>query len=301
MVKFTWFDPSDLPTNFMEQKCYLGGGGFGDVYLAEINHTRVAIKVPRKDWQGGREFNQEVDILGRIRHPNLVILIGACPKRYALVYEYLPNGSLSDRLFPTEDKIVLSWKERVKIATDICSVLVFLHNMEPNPIAHGDLKPGNILFDSNNICKLSDFGISRFLKYTNDTETANHETQVTKGTPYYRDPDFEATHKLTPQSDVFAFGIILLQLVTGEIPYKLREKVIEIIGSIEIFKAKNQSQQREILEEFPDANLVDSPINEAVKMICLGIQCSDPKRKNRPDLKKVVWNEIMNGLGSNCN
>ncbi|KAJ1685440.1 hypothetical protein LUZ63_016830 [Rhynchospora breviuscula] len=298
MVKFTWFKHSDIPTIFM--KC-LGRGGFGEVHLAEINHTKVAIKLPRNEWQGAREFNQEVDILGRIRHPNVVILMGACASRNALVYEYLPNGSLSDRLFPTEDKKVPSWKERLKIATDICSALVFLHNTKPIPIAHGDLKPGNILFDSNNICKLSDFGISRFLKYTNDTETPNHETQAAKGTPLYRDPDFEATHKLTPQSDIFAFGIILLQLVTGKLAidlYKSREEMIEQIGSIEIFKAKNQSEQRKIVEKFSEASFMDCPTNEAAKMIWLGLQCSDPKGKKRPDLKMVVWNEILNGFDS---
>ncbi|KAJ3701374.1 hypothetical protein LUZ61_005079 [Rhynchospora tenuis] len=302
MVKFTWFKPLDLPDTYTEQD-HLGRGGFGDVYKAVINGTTVAIKMPKPEYrQGAREFNQEVEILGRIRHPNLVTLIGACPERYALVYEYLPEGSLEDRL---KDKQALTWKERIKIASSICSTLVFLHNMKPHPIAHSDLKPSNILFDGNNVCKLSDFGISRFLKYTYDTKTPNHVTIEAAGTSCYIDPEFVTSHKLTPQSDVYAFGIILLQLVTGKGPNKIREFVFRKLQmtlddiNLKIFKERTLLQQQKLMDKLlEDAKLVEWPIDVAVKMTSLGLWCSADERKDRPDLVTEVWSEIesMNGF-----
>ncbi|KAJ3708412.1 hypothetical protein LUZ61_012117 [Rhynchospora tenuis] len=284
----------------------IGQGGYGTVFEAVLNGKTVALKVPIKGCEiENREFNQEVEILRRIRHPNLVTLIGACPELYALVYEYLPNGSLEHRLSPT-NKESLSWKERIKIAAAICSALVFLHNIKPQPIAHGDLKPSNILFDLNNVCKLTDFGISRVLKHTEDTTTFNHKTNEPKGTSSYEDPDFVASHKLTRRADVYAFGIILLQLVTGQDAIKLRDHVFQKLQTpsddinLENFQRKPVKMKKRILEKFVDANLVDWPIDEVVKMTSLGLRCSNDARKNRPDLVSEVWIEIesMNGFAS---
>ncbi|KAJ4757830.1 hypothetical protein LUZ62_068205 [Rhynchospora pubera] len=296
MVKFTEFTCLEIEAATKDSVC-VGMGGYGKVYQALLGGTTVAIKIPKEGSnQGGREFNQEVEVLGRIQHQNLVTLIGACPELYALVYEFLPNGSLEDRL---KDTKTFSWKERIKIAASICSALLFLHNMKPNPVAHGDLKPSNILFDSNNVCKLSDFGISRVLRYTNDTITPKHETMEPRGTYCYIDPEFLQTGTLTPQSDVFAFGIVLLQLVTAKAPMGLRNTILNALDCKNL-EALRTSSKNKTLENFMDTNFVDPPIDDIMKITCLGLQCSDPLRKNRPDLETEVWSEIMsiNGFAS---
>ncbi|KAJ4794828.1 U-box domain-containing protein kinase family protein [Rhynchospora pubera] len=270
MVRFTEFTPQELEaaTNDKMNTICLGIGGFGSVYKAVIGKTRFAMKTVSKE-------------------------------RESLI------KNLEDRL---KDKKTFSWGERIKIAASICSALVFLHNTKPNPIAHGDLKPSNILFDVNNVCKLSDFGISRLLNYTNDTITPNHITQLPKGTPFYRDPEFEASGQLTPQSDVYAFGIIMLQLVTGKGPIKIREFVFRKLQTtlddinLKIFKERTLLQQQKLIEKLlEDAKLVEWPIDVAVKMTSLGLWCSADERKDRPDLMTEVWSEIesMNGFDPN--
>jgi serine/threonine protein kinase len=136
------------------------------------------------------------------------------------MYEYLPNGTLEGRQKEEERKSFL-WKERVGVAKSTCTALVFLHNTIPNKIAHDDLKPSSILFDEKNECKLGDFGISRSLKDKTDTGTDCHNTGIPKGTSPYMDPQFDKnTPKLTATADVYALGIILLQLISHRVGYK---------------------------------------------------------------------------------
>nr|POF09039.1 u-box domain-containing protein 33 [Quercus suber] len=137
---------------------------------------------PTESWRS------KVQVLGKLRHPNLIKLIGCCSEQFMLIYEYLPNGSLEDRLKCKDNSPPLSWEARIRIATELCSVLVYLHSRKPHSIVHGDLKPSNILLDAN------------------------------FGTWHYIDPEFVSTGKLTRKSDVYSFGIILLQLLTGQRP-----------------------------------------------------------------------------------
>ena len=107
--------------------------------------------------------SSQVQVLGKLRHPNLIKLIGCCSEQFMLIYEYLPNGSLEDRLKCKDNSPPLSWEARIRIATELCTVLVYLHSRKPHSIVHGDLKPANILLDANFVSKLSDFGICRML------------------------------------------------------------------------------------------------------------------------------------------
>ncbi|KAK6162315.1 hypothetical protein DH2020_002156 [Rehmannia glutinosa] len=147
--EFSFLEIEEATINF-SQALKIGEGGYGSIYRGNLRHTQVAIKMlhPNSS-QGPFEFQQEVNILSKLRHPNIVTLIGACPEAWALIYEYLPNGSLEDRLNCKDNTPPLSWKTRLRIAAELCSALIFLHSCRPQGIVHGDLKPANILLDAN--------------------------------------------------------------------------------------------------------------------------------------------------------
>jgi serine/threonine protein kinase len=219
----------------------------------------------------------QVEVLSRVMHPNIVTLLGACREAQALVYELMPNGSLGDILRNQQQHNTLTWKRRIRIASNICSALIFLHSVKPNGIVHGDLKSMNILLDSNYMGKLSDFGICRHLERNDSRNTAHYYTEQIKGTLAYMDPEHLETGELTPLYDVYSFGIVLLELVTGRNPMGLRKSVGDALHN-----GKN----------FVDASAGEWPFEEAKRMVVLGLRCSDPSRENRPDLLKEVWVKI---------
>ncbi|CAL9100940.1 unnamed protein product [Musa acuminata var. zebrina] len=254
----------------------IGEGGFGCVYKGFIRNTAVAIKLlHQQSMQGQSEFHQEVTVLSRVRHPNLVTLIGACPEIFALVYEFLPNGSLEDCLAYTNSSAPLTWQVRTRIIVEICSALIFLHSNNPHPVVHGDLKPDNILLDANFVSKIGDFGICRFLKQSNTSTTLCCQTNP-KGTFLYMDPEYFLTGELTPQSDVYAFGIIILRLLTGKSPLRIARDVQEAVDNGD-------------LHAIIDKSAGNWPFVQANQLAHLGLRCSEMSRKNRPDLTQEVW------------
>ncbi|GFY80549.1 kinase with adenine nucleotide alpha hydrolases-like domain-containing protein [Actinidia rufa] len=176
----------------------VGEGGYGPVYKCFLDHTPVAIKVLRPDAAQGRsQFQQEIEVLSCIRHPNMVLLLGACPEYGCLVYEYMANGSLDDCLFRRGNTPSLPWQLRFRIAAEIASALLFLHQAKPEPLVHRDLKPANILLDRN-------FPLELFC---------------------YIDPEYQQTGMLGTKSDIYSLGIMLLQVVTAKPPMGLTHQV----------------------------------------------------------------------------
>ncbi|XP_078153433.1 uncharacterized protein LOC144548598 isoform X2 [Carex rostrata] len=278
-AKYRYSELQDATNNFHES-LKLGEGGFGIVYKGNLRkYKTVAIKILKEGSSRAREFNQEVETLSKVRHPNLVKLIGACAETRALIYEYLPNGSLEDRLRCKNNTLPLPWQARVRIAFEICSALSFLHCSEPHGIVHGDLKPDNILLDGNNTSKICDFGLCRELNWTASASVPYHWTDCPKGTFAYMDPEYFSTGKITPQFDVYSFGILLLRLGTCKNPRGIRQLVEEAL-------------RKGTLKALIDPSAGPWPFKEAKKMISLGLRCSDPVRKNRPDLSKKVWKEL---------
>ncbi|XP_050236594.1 U-box domain-containing protein 33-like isoform X2 [Mercurialis annua] len=251
----------------------IGEGGYGNIYKGFLRKTPVAIKVlNRESLQGPSEFTQEVRVLSKIRHPNLVTLIGACSDVYALIYEYAPNGNLEDRLQCKNNTSPLSWQARIHIATELCSALIFLHSSKPYSIVHGDIKPGNVLLDANFSCKLSDFGICRALSID---VTLCHQTSP-KGTFLYLDPHFLSTGELTPKSDVYSFGIILLQLLTGRSALGIIREIRNVIDDGN-------------LQTYLDPSAGDWPFVQAKQLARIALKCCAIKPRNRPDLASEVW------------
>ncbi|KAI9396834.1 hypothetical protein POPTR_004G170901v4 [Populus trichocarpa] len=149
----------EVATQYFSESKKIGEGGYGPVYNCYLDQTPVAVKVLRPDaTQGRSQFRREVEVLSLIRHPNMVLLLGACPEYGILVYEYMAKGSLEDCLFKRGNTAALSWQIRFRIAAEIATGLLFLHQTKPEPVVHRDLKPGNILLDNNYTSKISDVG-----------------------------------------------------------------------------------------------------------------------------------------------
>lgn len=219
-----------------------------------------------------------MDVLSKLRHPNLVTLIGACPESWALVYEYLSGGSLEDRLTCKDNSPPLPWQARIQIATELCSVLIFLHSSRPSSIIHGDIKPSNILLDDNLACKLADFGICCVIANgeTSTEQTTRFCTTQPKGTFTYMDPELLATGELTPKSDIYSFGIILLRLLTGK-------PALGITKEVEYALAKGD------LNFILDPSAGDWPFVQAEQLARMALRCCDMTGKNRPDLETDIW------------
>ncbi|XXG53443.1 hypothetical protein AAC387_Pa03g1532 [Persea americana] len=265
--------------NFSEE-LKIGEGGYGPVFRATLDHNPVAIKVLRSNvTQGMKQFQKEVEVLSCISHPNMVLLFGACPANGCLVYEYIENGSLEDRLFCKDNSPPLSWQLRFKIASEIAIGLLFLHQNKPEPLVHRDLKPANILLDHNFSSKISDVGLARLIPSSMaDTITAYHMTTAA-GTFCYIDPEYQKTGMLCTKSDIYALGIILLQLVTAKAPMGLAYNI-------------EQAMEDGTLEDMLDPKVPDWPMQETVNFTMLALKCVELRRKDRPDLRTVVLPEL---------
>ncbi|XP_010523754.1 PREDICTED: U-box domain-containing protein 33 isoform X2 [Tarenaya hassleriana] len=272
---FTDFNFSEIEeaTNHFDPTLKIGEGGYGSIFIGILRHTQVAIKLlnPTSS-QGPVEYQQEVDVLSKMRHPNIITLIGACPEALSLVYEFLPNGSLEDRLNCKDNSPPLSWQNRVRIATEICSALMFLHSNKAHSVAHGDLKPANILLDPNLVSKLSDFGTCSLLCRNGRTSAS---TDV-KGTFAYLDPETCNNGELTPKSDVYSFGIILLRLLTGRPALRITNEVKYALESGK-------------LSSLLDPLAGDWPFVQAEQLARLALRCCETVSENRPDLGTEVW------------
>ncbi|KAG8052352.1 hypothetical protein GUJ93_ZPchr0001g29287 [Zizania palustris] len=212
---FTLRELADATKNF-SQDCLLGRGGFGCVYKAYLsNRQAVAVKqLDLNGLQGNREFLVEVLMLSLLHHPNLVNLFGYCVEgdQRLLVYEYMPLGSLEDHLHDLQpDQEPLDWTTRMKIASSAASGLEYLH-YEANPVViYRDIKPSNILLDEEYHAKLSDFGLAKLGPIGDKT----HVTTRVMGTHGYCAPEYMSTGKLTIKSDIYSFGVVFLELITG--------------------------------------------------------------------------------------
>ncbi|KAJ1280324.1 hypothetical protein BS78_04G223200 [Paspalum vaginatum] len=261
---------------------------FASIYKGFIRNTNVAIKLfhPRS-LKGQAKFYKEVAVLSRVRHPNLVTLLGACPDDFTLVYEFLPNGSLEDWLSCKKNKPPMTWKVRTRIIGEICSALAFIHSHKPYPIVHGDLNMGNILLDANFVSKLGDLGISHNPDITTSGLQCHPAKNHKGGLPYMDQGEFKSARELMMWSDVYSFGIIILRLLTGRSKHQIGEIVEE-------------AMEKGNLHSIIDASAGDWPFVQANQMAHIGLRCINMSWGRQPDLTGEVWEEIEQLMKAAC-
>ncbi|KAG8067023.1 hypothetical protein GUJ93_ZPchr0005g14592 [Zizania palustris] len=212
---FTFRELATATKNFRSD-CLLGEGGFGMVYKGKLDNGQlVAVKqLDLNGFQGNQEFLVEVMMLSLLHHPNLVRLVGFCAdgNQRLLVYEYMALGSLADHLLDnTADQAALSWHVRMKIAHGTAKGLEYLHEKANPPVIYRDLKSANILLDEQHNPKLSDFGLAKL----GPVEGKAHISTPVMGTYGYCAPEYIRTGQLTTKTDVYSYGVFLLELITG--------------------------------------------------------------------------------------
>ncbi|XP_038985719.1 U-box domain-containing protein 52 [Phoenix dactylifera] len=270
----------EAATEYFAEHRKVGEGGYGPVYKCYLDHTPVAIKVLRPDAAQGRsQFQQEVEVLSCIRHPNMVLLLGACPEYGCLVYEYMANGSLDDRLFRRGNTPIIPWQHRFRIAAEIARGLLFLHQTKPEPLVHRDLKPGNILLDRNYVSKISDVGLARLVPPSVADTVTQYRMTSTAGTFCYIDPEYQQTGMLGVKSDVYSLGVLLLQIITAKPPMGLTHHVGRAI-------------EKGTFADILDPAVTDWPVEAAQFLAEIALKCAELRRKDRPDLATVVLPEL---------
>ncbi|CAM0957756.1 unnamed protein product [Alopecurus aequalis] len=286
--RFSYKDLCRATDGFNNSTNLLGIGGFGRVYKGVLPSSAVEIavkKVSHDSRQGIKEFIAEVVSIGRLQHRNLAPLLGYCRRRgeLFLVYEYMSNGSVDKYLHGREGKPVLNWAQRWHIIKGIASCLVYLHEEWEKVVIHRDIKASNVLLDSDMNGRLGDFGLARLYDHDADPQT----THVV-GTIGYLAPELGHTSKATPLTDVFAFGVFILEVVCGQRP---------VNGSLLQDEDGQVLLVEWVLEQWSKGSLLDAvdkrlegsyDADEACVALKLGLLCSHPFANARPTMRQLM-------------
>ncbi|GMH19015.1 hypothetical protein Nepgr_020856 [Nepenthes gracilis] len=281
-----WFSYDELrkcTSNFSDRNV-IGSGGYGKVYRGILcDGLLVAIKRSQQgSMQGGLEFKNEIELLSRVHHKNLVSLIGFCfeQREQMLVYEFMANGSLRDAL-SGRSGIYLDWKRRLQIALGSARGLAYLHELANPPIIHRDVKSSNILLDEKLTAKVADFGLS---KLVSDGDKGHVSTQV-KGTLGYLDPEYYLTQQLTEKSDVYGFGVIMLELLIAKQPIEKGKYIVREVKIAMNTKDEDFYGLREMIDPAIKSMLSGTGLG---KFLEVALQCLEESANDRPTMGEVV-------------
>ncbi|KAJ3678970.1 hypothetical protein LUZ61_021134 [Rhynchospora tenuis] len=282
--QFTYSDLERITNSFQNN---IGTGGYGSVYVGVLeNGTQVAVKMrSHSSSQGVKEFLAEAQNLTRVHHKNLVSLLGYSMDGdcMALVYEYMQEGTLQDKL--RDNGKPLTWKQRLRIAYESAQGLEYLHKACNPPLIHRDVKTNNILLNSNLDAKIADFGLSRAFN-----NASSHVSTAVVGTPGYLDPEYYQSYQLSEKSDVFSFGVVLLEIITGKPP---------IIAGPEgghLAKWVSQKLSRGDIESIVDTRMHGQyDINSVWKVTELARKCTEHSSVQRPTMS-VIAAELKESL-----
>lgn len=268
----------------LNEEDIVGSGGFGTVYRMVMNDCGTfAVKKIDKGRQGSDlVFERELEILGSIKHINLVNLRGYCrlPSTKLLIYDFLAMGSLDDFLHENGDeKKLLNWDARVRIALGSARGLAYLHHDCSPRIIHRDIKSSNILLDENLEPRVSDFGLAKLL-----VDEDCHVTTVVAGTFGYLAPEYLQNGRATAKTDVYSFGVLLLELVTGKRPTDptFVKRGLNVVGWMNTMVRENK------LEDVVDKRCTDTDTDTVEAIIEIAARCTDANPDERPSMQQVL-------------
>ncbi|CAA0393741.1 unnamed protein product [Arabidopsis thaliana] len=269
-----------MATDDFSSENTLGQGGFGTVYKGTFpNGQEVAVKrLTKGSGQGDMEFKNEVSLLTRLQHKNLVKLLGFCNEgdEEILVYEFVPNSSLDHFIFDEDKRSLLTWEVRFRIIEGIARGLLYLHEDSQLKIIHRDLKASNILLDAEMNPKVADFGTARLF----DSDETRAETKRIAGTRGYMAPEYLNHGQISAKSDVYSFGVMLLEMISGE-----RNNSFEGEGLAAFaWKRWVEGKPEIIIDPF----LIENPRNEIIKLIQIGLLCVQENSTKRPTMSSVI-------------
>ncbi|XP_065855076.1 putative receptor-like protein kinase At5g39000 [Euphorbia lathyris] len=284
--QFTLPEIRTATRNFHDENV-IGSGGFGTVYKGFVENGSVPVAIKRLDSsskQGIKEFHTEIEMLSRLRHANLVCLIGYCAEEdeMILVYEFMDQGNLQDHIYKA-NKVAFSWKQRLQICIGAARGLHYLHTGAKHAIIHRDVKSSNILLDSNWMAKVSDFGLS---KIGPTTESQTHVTTVVRGSFGYLDPEYYRRQHLTEKSDVYSFGVVLLEVIYSRPPIVSTEPK-EQVNLVEW--ARKCSKKGTIAQNIDPKLKGDIATVSLNKFMEIAESCVREKATERPTISDVVW------------
>ncbi|XP_031373218.1 G-type lectin S-receptor-like serine/threonine-protein kinase SD2-5 [Punica granatum] len=278
----------------------LGQGGFGSVYRGALpDGTQLAVKKLESIGQGKKEFRSEVSIIGSIHHLHLVRLKGFCAQgsHRLLAYEYMSKGSLDQWIFPKKKKnnnnneeekeqMVLSWETRYQIALGTAKGLAYLHEDCDSKIVHCDIKPENVLLDENFLAKVSDFGLAKLMG-----REQSHVFTTLRGTRGYLAPEWITNHAISEKSDVYSYGMVLFELISGRKSFNPEETSEKCHFPSYAFKMMEEGKLREVL----DSSLkIDERDERVLRVIKVALWCVQEDMSLRPSMAKVV--QMLEGV-----
>ncbi|KAJ0532428.1 putative protein kinase RLK-Pelle-WAK family [Helianthus annuus] len=282
-IHFTSRELQKATDNFNENRI-LGRGGQGTVYKGMLVDGRiVAVKKSKiVDESQLEQFINEVVVLSQINHRNVVKLLGCCLETNVplLVSEFIPNGTLYDRLHNEIDEFPMSLDMRLQIATEVAGALAYLHSATSIPIYHRDIKTTNILLDDKYRAKVSDFGTSRFVSLDQ-----THVTTLVKGTFGYLDPEYFQSSQFTEKSDVYSFGVVLVELLTRERPISLTRFGENRSLATHFMLAMEEGR---VMSIFDAMVIKEGTRDELLILANLAMRCLNLNGKYRPTMKEVA-------------
>ncbi|OAY26157.1 putative serine/threonine-protein kinase isoform X1 [Manihot esculenta] len=262
----------------------IGRGGFGTVYKGTLKSGRqVAVKtLSAQSKQGVREFLNEITLISKVRHPNLVELIGCCAEgtNRILVYEYVENNSLDRALLgPKNTTIQLDWRKRSAICLGIARGLAFLHEELDPHIVHRDIKASNVLLDKEFNPKIGDFGLAKLFP-----DNVTHISTRVAGTTGYLAPEYAMGGQLTMKADVYSFGVLILEIISGRSSAKASWGGMEKL----LLELAWQLHEEGKLLELVDPDLGDFPEEEVIRYMKVAFFCTQAAASRRPLISQVV-------------
>lgn len=274
---FNWDEIKLVTKNFAK---VIGTGGFSNVYLANLpGGSGGAVKVHINSDRLNQVFKQELDIVLRLRHGNIVKLLGYCNDQDegAMVFEYVPNGNLQEKLHQSES--VLPWSRRTAVAFQLAQAIEYLHEKCTLQIVHGDIKSSNILLDEDLNCKLCDFGSAKMgfsstVLPPGSSSGSYRSKPVMIGSPGYTDPHYLRTGIASKKNDVYSLGVVILELLTGKPAFLPEERQQLTLAMAPVLRNASEYKSEEKIAELVDPRLAGAfNVDEARTMLTVAARC----------------------------